>query len=500
MATPTITQTTQTYQGIPIVCARIVCTEACSYKFQGVVNAPDDYLFQLVVKANAARTLTITCGGSVDTLDITSSFDRYVMAFPDVAVVDNDSLYIDFPAGTYYLYNLQLERGTNATKWQPAPEDAAAYSDKAAAAAVDGQTQQDIFNRLTNNGAVQGLTLVNGQLYINASYIQSGTLVLGGVNNGNGTLKVVDANGNTVGTWTNAGINMISGTIGGWTITDDTIYKVDYFLGRPSSEAGLASGWTDTSAYTRSYDSDGVKYDQASLRNGHLNLARYDPDVSSYASWAGEIKSSNAVYAAIDNYPMLVFDADRCMKFYVNSDNFLHYHYSSTGATMPAGMPLEARKLYLLPPNGVEVRSNFTVTGTKSREVDTDDYGSRLLYCYEMPSPMFGDVGEGEIGEDGLAYIWLDSIFAQTITTGNYQVFLQKYGDGSAFVKERRADRFVVQGTPGLSFGWELKAKQSDFDQLRLEKDGGQFVPPESDLGEQAAEYITTLKDGRISA
>lgn len=188
------------------------------------------------------------------------------------------------------------------------------------------------------------------------------------------------------------------------------------------------------------------------------------------------------------------------MKLYGNSDNFLHYHYSSTGATMPAGTPLESRKLYLLPPNGVEVRSSFTVTGTKSREVGTDDYGKRLLYCYEMPSPMFGDVGEGEIGEDGLAYIWLDSIFAQTITTGNYQVFLQKYGDGSAFVKERRADHFVVQGTPGLSFGWELKAKQSDFDQLRLEKDDGQFVPPESDLGEQAAEYITTLKDGRISA
>lgn len=174
MATPTITQTTQTYQGIPIVCARIVCTEACSFKFQGIVNAPDDYLFQLVVKANAARTLTITCGGSVDTLDITSSFDRYVMAFPDVAVADNDSLYIDFPAGTYYLYNLQLERGTNATKWQPAPEDAAAYSDKAAAAAVDAQTQRDIFNKLTNNGETQGIYLNNGKLYLNATYLNTG--------------------------------------------------------------------------------------------------------------------------------------------------------------------------------------------------------------------------------------------------------------------------------------------------------------------------------------
>lgn len=498
MATPVITQTTQTYQGIPIVCARIVCTEACSYKFQGVVNAPDDYLFQLVVRASAARTLTITCGGSVDTLDITTTFDRYVMAFPDVAVADNDSLYIDFPAGTYYLYNLQLERGTNATKWQPAPEDAAAYSDKAAAAAVDAQTQRDIFNRLTNNGAVQGLTLLNGQLYINASYIQSGTLVLGGVNNGNGTLKVVDANGNTVGTWTNTGINLLSGTIGGWTIGQNEIYKNEYAVGTIEAKVGLMSSFGDVMAYTDYYDyGSETNFIRAALRYGSVELYRKQDGTL----WdSGRMQTSSAIYAALDNRPYLSFTANRCMKLYGNSDNFLHYHYSSTGATMPAGLPLESRKLYLLPPNGVEVRSSFTVTGTKSREVDTDDYGKRLLYCYEMPSPMFGDVGEGEIGEDGLAYIWLDSIFAQTITTGNYQVFLQKYGDGSAFVKERRADHFVVQGTPGLSFGWELKAKQSDFDQLRLEKDDGQFVPPESDLGEQAAEYITTLKDGRISA
>lgn len=174
MATPTISEVTQIYQGVPVTCARIICTEPCSFKFQGVVNAPDDYLFQMVVKANAARTLTITCGGSVDTLAITSSFDRYVIAFPDVAVNENDSLYIDFPAGTYYLYNLQLERGTNATKWQPAPEDAAAYSDKAAAAAVDAQTQRDIFNRLTNNGQTQGIYLYDGKLYLNATYMKSG--------------------------------------------------------------------------------------------------------------------------------------------------------------------------------------------------------------------------------------------------------------------------------------------------------------------------------------
>ena len=62
----------------------------------------------------------------------------------------------------------------------------------------DALTQQEIFNRLTDGGAAQGLVLYDGQLYINASYIQSGTLTLGGVNNVNGTLVVQDAQGNQV--------------------------------------------------------------------------------------------------------------------------------------------------------------------------------------------------------------------------------------------------------------------------------------------------------------
>lgn len=37
---------------------------------------------------------------------------------------------------------------------------------------VDGQTQEDIFNKLTNNGATQGFYLQDGQLYINATYVK----------------------------------------------------------------------------------------------------------------------------------------------------------------------------------------------------------------------------------------------------------------------------------------------------------------------------------------
>lgn len=46
----------------------------------------------------------------------------------------------------------------------------------------DSLTQQEIFNRLTDNGAAQGLILYNGQLYINATFINTGMLNVEHVN------------------------------------------------------------------------------------------------------------------------------------------------------------------------------------------------------------------------------------------------------------------------------------------------------------------------------
>ena len=45
---------------------------------------------------------------------------------------------------------------------------------------VNAQTQEDIFNKLTNNGLLQGLYMQDGNLYINASYIKSGKIVVEG--------------------------------------------------------------------------------------------------------------------------------------------------------------------------------------------------------------------------------------------------------------------------------------------------------------------------------
>lgn len=110
------------------------------------------------------------------------------------------------------------------------------------------------------------------------------------------------------------------------------------------------------------------------------------------------------------------------------------------------------------------------VDGTKNRIVKTQNYQERLQYCYEMPSPMFGDIGNGKTDEDGACYIFIDDIFRETIDTDcQYQVFLQKYGQGDLWIEERNSDYFLVKGTPNLSFGWEIKARQLGYDIERLE-------------------------------
>ena len=73
---------------------------------------------------------------------------------------------------------------------------------------VDNLTQEEVFNILTNNGAMQGIFMKDGNLYINASYIQSGTLTLGGNNNESGTLSLRNQNGLEIATFDNDGIHI----------------------------------------------------------------------------------------------------------------------------------------------------------------------------------------------------------------------------------------------------------------------------------------------------
>lgn len=234
-------------------------------------------------------------------------------------------------------------------------------------------THEEIFNLLTNNGAIKGIYKEGNQLYISFTYARGGELVLGGPNNGNGILRILDESGNQVGYASSSGAEFISGKIGGWTIERDHLSGADGVV----LSTGADPKETFTDGTTRIY--------------------------------------KDAIY---------------------------------TG--------------------------DFVAHGTKNRAVNTENYSTVLQYCYEMASPMFGDVGCAVIPDDGVCYIALDPVFLETVKTDmQYYVFLQKEGLGDIYVSEKTADYFAVSGTPGLAFSWEIKARQIQYETNRLEAMGG---------------------------
>ena len=59
---------------------------------------------------------------------------------------------------------------------------------------IDNLTQEQIVSILTNDGAWKGLYYSNGRLYVSLDALLGGTVTLGGKKNGNGYLKIKDAN------------------------------------------------------------------------------------------------------------------------------------------------------------------------------------------------------------------------------------------------------------------------------------------------------------------
>ena len=325
--------------------------------------------------------------------------------------------------------------------------------------------QARVFNKLTNNGAAQGIFMEDGQLYINMSYLQTGTLKLGGVNNTNGLMQVYNASGTLIVTLSNGGMTMNSGSInlggGNFVATSSGAVTVknltanDYINVDGSNASNIkipvATG-SNSFGYTQLYK---------------CGLLHYSPMTSLYLR-AGPVPYDSTLMTFNSTYGLWLKDS---------------LYYTGTGYMI--GMTQD--KIHMLSGSNINiviqshetnnllmvVYGGFACTGTKQRIAETKDYGNRSLYCYETPTPMFGDVGEGTIADDGKCYVMIDNIFAETVSLKQYQVTLQKYGQGDCWVSERKSAYFVVEGTPGLSFGWELKAKQSDYDQLRLEKHNG---------------------------
>lgn len=374
-----------------------------------------------------------------------------------------------------------------ATDWQKRNK----YTDNSAVDALDkALTQLEIFNRLTNNGAAQGLFLKDGKLYLNFSYAQGGTLKLGGVNNGNGQAEVYDSSGNKIGSWNKDGFNLKKGSIYGTQIHLES--QNDYIQGTVNGNEAVK------------ISTGGVKVD--STANWGLGVTRkeYIFEMNPYL-FPGVRLLDRSTGAGIGS-TWTSGHFGMCYTDDLSGYSSVTDSLSNYGVYMKAGKEDANGGFYAIG-NGLGKGSHVTAegiytSGTKNRIVDTENYGQRLQYCYEMPSPFFGDIGEAETDENGLCYVQIDDIFGETVLRNDkYNVFLQKEGCGDLWIEEKTADYFLVKGTPNLSFSWELKAKQADYTLERLEKNETPYEKePELDYSEIGYQTYIDYVESKIIA
>lgn len=185
----------------------------------------------------------------------------------------------------------------------------------------DSFNQQKVFNRLTNNGETQGIYLSNGRLYINATYIATGTLA--------------DANNNVT-------FNLSTGTL---TMNKGSINIADKFVVDSSGNLTCTGAdiqgtfKTGTSAYWLKLDNGSLIGGRGSRENARIDLsAGVFDDNSGYAKPALLI---SADYAFFDIGKIVVSDS--------GVNNMSHAQTETVTVSTPSG----ARTLSFI--NGIYV-------------------------------------------------------------------------------------------------------------------------------------------------
>lgn len=93
----------------------------------------------------------------------------------------------------------------------------------------EDMTQKGLFKLLTNNGTVQGMVFdeVTGDVYVNASYIKSGTLTIGGIKDDSSKLEILDSSGEVCVEAGPNGIKVLKGEINATSGSLESVTIVD---------------------------------------------------------------------------------------------------------------------------------------------------------------------------------------------------------------------------------------------------------------------------------
>lgn len=233
------------------------------------------------------------------------------------------------------------------------------------------------------------------------------------------------------------------------------LYNNKVYLNASYIDTGYLAGW-------------GVGYKKLSA-NGTYGKVTLDAS-------AGEIYSETNTGVYVPGYGTLYGTRIRGINLYTGTVHASSVSVSasvsadsvSASKKVKAGTHVEASGHFYSAGTGTDL-ADLSVRGTKKRILSTKAYGTQAFYCYEMASPMFGDIGEASVSEDGTCLIDIDDIFQESTNAGiEYYVFLQKEGDGDCWVDKKEQTYFIVKGTPGLKFAFEIKARQADYEHMRF--------------------------------
>ena len=115
---------------------------------------------------------------------------------------------------------------------------------------------------------------------------------------------------------------------------------------------------------------------------------------------------------------------------------------------------------------------NLVVGGSKNRIVKTKNYGTISLNAYETSECYFGDIKRDKL-KNKKCTVKIDNIFKETVNTKvQYEVKTWSYGEGIVYVDplEMFEDYFIVRGNKDIPFGYEIIAKQKDYENDRLKE------------------------------
>lgn len=161
----------------------------------------------------------------------------------------------------------------------------------------------------------------------------------------------------------------------------------------------------------------------------------------------------------------------------------------------------------------LNVFGNFWVKGTKNCLQQTDNYGEVLVSAYETMSYYFGDLGSGEVGEDGKAFIEIDDIVTECMNTDiPYHVYFteevpemltdEEYRERSPLrLVKKTPTYFILKGEPNAKFTWEIKAKRRGYENIRASnlQEQGELSQPNNivdfDIAKQEEPNDSILED-----